>query len=165
MSGRPQNYTLVLPELTLNRGLCNNSPLRQQLCKDETLGRHAATEVSISLKVLPNSADIILCAFSGLILGDSPTRPVPISSWKGCSHTSYNVRFSGDGRNASPGHSAQYCSYSVIDNETKKVIMLKTVDKCETDRKPVAMEKVALKACLEDLFTWFCNKTRSTSQS
>ncbi|WAR06366.1 hypothetical protein MAR_021735 [Mya arenaria] len=38
-----------------------------------------------------------------------------------------------------------------MDNETKKVIILKTVDKRETDRKSVAMEKVALKACLEDL--------------
>ncbi|XP_052814096.1 uncharacterized protein LOC128241173 [Mya arenaria] len=98
MSGRPQKYTLVLPTNTEQRGflrrlpyLCNNSPLRQQLWKDGTLGRHAATEVSISLKVLPNSADIP-CTFCGPILEDSPTRPVPISSWKGCSHTRRVVR-------------------------------------------------------------------------
>ncbi|XP_052790214.1 uncharacterized protein LOC128224420 [Mya arenaria] len=66
----------------------------------------------------------------------------------------------GDGRNDSPGHSAQYCSYSVMDNETKKVIMLKTVDKRETARKSVAMEKVALKACLEDLLQNQVNITK-----
>ncbi|WAR05813.1 hypothetical protein MAR_021182 [Mya arenaria] len=66
-------------------------------------------------------------------------------------HLSYNVHFSGDGRNDSPGHSAQYFSYSVMDNETKKVIMVKTVDRRETDRESVTIKKVPLKACLEDL--------------
>ncbi|WAR05793.1 hypothetical protein MAR_021162 [Mya arenaria] len=93
---RPQNYTLVLPTNTGQRGFLH--PLWQQLWKDETLGRHVATEVSISHKVLLNSA-YIPCAFCGPILVDQPTRPVPISSWKGCR----------DGRNDSPDHSAQYC--------------------------------------------------------
>ena len=57
----------------------------------------------------------------------------------------------GDGRNDSPGHSAQFCTYTLMENVTKKIMILRTMDKRETDRKSAAMEKVALKACLEEL--------------
>ncbi|WAR13733.1 hypothetical protein MAR_003838 [Mya arenaria] len=57
----------------------------------------------------------------------------------------------GDGCNDSPGHCAQYCSYTLMENDSKKILTLKTMDKRETDRKSAAMEKKALKACLEEL--------------
>ncbi|WAR13164.1 hypothetical protein MAR_027344 [Mya arenaria] len=37
------------------------------------------------------------------------------------------------------------------ENDSKKILTLKTIDKRETDRKSAAMEKKALKACLEEL--------------
>ncbi|XP_060553607.1 uncharacterized protein LOC132714710 [Ruditapes philippinarum] len=47
----------------------------------------------------------------------------------------------GDGRNDSPGHSAQYCSYTFMEYDTKKIISLLTIDKRQTERKSVNMEK------------------------
>lgn len=41
----------------------------------------------------------------------------------------------------SPGHSAQYCSYTFMENETKKVLCLITMDKRMTERKSTNLEK------------------------
>lgn len=41
----------------------------------------------------------------------------------------------------SPGHCAQYCTYTVMDNKTKKIISVKTLDKRETEKKSVNLEK------------------------
>lgn len=43
----------------------------------------------------------------------------------------------------SPGLCAQYCTYSVMENDTKEVISMVTVDKRETTRNSVIMEKEA----------------------
>ena len=41
----------------------------------------------------------------------------------------------------SPGHSAQYCSYTFMENTTKKILCIITMDKRETGRKSTNMEK------------------------
>ena len=41
----------------------------------------------------------------------------------------------------SPGHSAQYCTYTAMDNESKKIISVVTLDKRETERKSTRLEK------------------------
>lgn len=38
----------------------------------------------------------------------------------------------GDGRMDSPGFSAQYCSYTAMDNSSKKILTVRTMDKRET---------------------------------
>ena len=58
---------------------------------------------------------------------------------------------SGDGRNDSPGFSAQYCLYSVMDNETNCIIEVQVVDKREVDLKSVRMEKLGLQRALAAL--------------
>ena len=37
----------------------------------------------------------------------------------------------GDGRMDSPGHSAKYCTYRVMDQESKKILAMEIVDKRE----------------------------------
>lgn len=51
----------------------------------------------------------------------------------------------------SPGWSAQYCTYSLADNESKKIVHLENIDKRECDRKSTVMEKEALKRGLNCL--------------
>jgi len=58
---------------------------------------------------------------------------------------------SGDGRNDTPGHCAQYCSYSLMEKDTKKILTLKTIDKRMTDRKSGNMEKFGFQATMEEL--------------
>lgn len=41
------------------------------------------------------------------------------------------------------GHSAQYCTYTVLEQDTMDIISVVNVDKRQTDRKSVAMEKYA----------------------
>ncbi|XP_060085277.1 uncharacterized protein LOC132564656 [Ylistrum balloti] len=57
----------------------------------------------------------------------------------------------GDGRMDSPGHSAQYCSYSLMEMETKKVLSLVTMDKRVVDRKSTTIEKEAFRRSIEEL--------------
>lgn len=56
----------------------------------------------------------------------------------------------GDGRNDSPGHSAQYCSYTLMEEKTKKIVSIQTLDKRTTDRKSANMEKAGFQLALED---------------
>ena len=58
------------------------------------------------------------------------------------------VRLSGDGRCDSPGYSAKYCTYSVMDMDTNKVVDTETVNVKEVSSSN-AMEKEALKRVLE----------------
>ena len=58
---------------------------------------------------------------------------------------------SGDGRNDSPGHSAQYCTYSIMDNTSKKVISIITMDKRETEKKSTNMKKACFLKAMEEL--------------
>ncbi len=41
----------------------------------------------------------------------------------------------------SPGFCAQYCTYTAMDNESKKIISMVNIDKRETQRNLVVMEK------------------------
>lgn len=49
----------------------------------------------------------------------------------------------GDGRMDSPGHSAQYCSYTFMEYTSKKILCITTMDKRSTDRKSTNLEKLA----------------------
>ncbi|KAL0973543.1 hypothetical protein UPYG_G00205820 [Umbra pygmaea] len=58
-----------------------------------------------------------------------------------------------DGRMDSPGHCAQYCTYTTMDNDTKEIISIVTVDKRETMRNSVIMEKEAFIRTVDQLLT------------
>ena len=64
-----------------------------------------------------------------------------------------NVVLSGDGRNDSPGFSAQYCVYSLMEAVTKVIVDLEVKDKRETGGSSTVMEVAALKTLLERLLT------------
>ena len=57
----------------------------------------------------------------------------------------------GDARNDSPGFCAQYSTFTFMENVTKKILCIKTVDKRETDRKSTNMEKEGFKRALAEL--------------
>lgn len=57
----------------------------------------------------------------------------------------------GDGRMDSPGFSAQYCTYSVMENASKEIISMVTVDKCKTAPNRVIMEKEAFTRTFDTL--------------
>lgn len=57
----------------------------------------------------------------------------------------------GDGRMDSPGHSAQYCTYTVMEYENKDILACEIINKRETAMKSTAMEKEGLKRCLQKL--------------
>lgn len=58
---------------------------------------------------------------------------------------------SGDGRNDSPGFSAQYCTYTVMDYDTGDILNIAIVDKREVGLKSPNMEKAAFLRCLQAL--------------
>ena len=43
----------------------------------------------------------------------------------------------------SPGHCAQYCTYTVMENDSREIISVVTVDKRQTGRNSVIMEREA----------------------
>ena len=49
--------------------------------------------------------------------------------------------FKGDARMDSPGFCAQYCTYTAMDNTLKQIISMVNLDKRETNRNSVIMEK------------------------
>ncbi|KAL5017769.1 hypothetical protein ScPMuIL_005150 [Solemya velum] len=57
----------------------------------------------------------------------------------------------GDGRMDSPGFSAQYCSYTAMDNSSKKILTVRTVDKRETQLKSTTMEKEGFQRVMKEL--------------
>ena len=57
----------------------------------------------------------------------------------------------GDGRSDSPGHSARYCSYVVMENETGFVLDVEVVDKRETKGISANMEVHAVDKMLKAL--------------
>ena len=61
------------------------------------------------------------------------------------------VVLSGDGRDDSPGFSAQYCVYSLMEAMTKVIVDLEVKDKRETGGNSTAMAVAALKTLLERL--------------
>lgn len=64
---------------------------------------------------------------------------------------STGVTLSGDGRNDSPGHTARYCVYTLMEETSKVVVDLEVVDKRETGGKSAVMEKLALSRLLRRL--------------
>ncbi|KAI7795555.1 hypothetical protein IRJ41_022089, partial [Triplophysa rosa] len=59
---------------------------------------------------------------------------LPVEKCTGVLRTAY-------GRNDSPGHCAQYCSYTTMENDTKEIIHVATIDKRQTLWNSVVMEK------------------------
>lgn len=57
----------------------------------------------------------------------------------------------GDGRMDSPGHCAKYCTYSMMENDSKKIIAIETLDKRELGKKSTNMEKAGFQRALEDV--------------
>ncbi|XP_030268504.1 uncharacterized protein LOC115579134 [Sparus aurata] len=57
----------------------------------------------------------------------------------------------GDGRNDSPGHSAQYCSYTTMELETREIVHVATVDKRQTNWNSNVMEKEGFIQTVEKL--------------
>ncbi|XP_065133775.1 uncharacterized protein [Paramisgurnus dabryanus] len=72
----------------------------------------------------------------------------------------------GDARMDSPGFCAQYCTYSVMDNGSKQIICMVNIDKRETMRNSVIMEKEGFmrafdKLCEELNIEEFCTDAHS----
>ena len=62
------------------------------------------------------------------------------------------VILSGDDRNDSPGHSAQYCTYTLADIKTKTILHLEIADVREVeDRKSANMERVGFERGMDTL--------------
>ena len=51
----------------------------------------------------------------------------------------------------SPGHNAQYCSYTMMDNNSKKIVSLLTLDKRQTAGKSGNLEKLGFQKTLGEL--------------
>ncbi|ROL51087.1 hypothetical protein DPX16_14618 [Anabarilius grahami] len=58
-----------------------------------------------------------------------------------------------DGRMDSPGHCAQYCTYTAMENDSREIISIITIDKRETQRNSVIMEKEAFIQTVDMLLT------------
>lgn len=50
----------------------------------------------------------------------------------------------GDSRMDSPGHCAQYCTYTIMENESKKILCILTMDKRMTGKNSCTLEKSLL---------------------
>ena len=61
----------------------------------------------------------------------------------------------GDGRNDSPGHSARYCVYTLMEQFINIVVDLEVIDKRETGGNSTGMEKETLRRLLERMATIF----------
>ncbi|KAG1928002.1 hypothetical protein F2P79_023847, partial [Pimephales promelas] len=57
-----------------------------------------------------------------------------------------------DGRMDSPGFCAQYCTYTIMENDTKEILSLVNVDKRETQRNSVIMEKEGFIRSFDQLY-------------
>ena len=57
----------------------------------------------------------------------------------------------GDGRNDSPGSSAKYCAYSLMEQTTGHIVHCEIIDKRETGLKSPNMERLGLQRSLQRL--------------
>ena len=64
---------------------------------------------------------------------------------------STGVTIAGYRRRNSPGYTARFCVYALMEEFTKMIIDLEVVDKRETEGKSAAMEKLALSRLLTRL--------------
>ena len=62
-----------------------------------------------------------------------------------------SVVLRGDGRCDSPGKSAKYCTYSLMDSENDKILYVETVDKHKVGLKSPNMEREAFKRSMQYL--------------
>ena len=60
---------------------------------------------------------------------------------------------SGDGRNDSPGHSAQYCTYTLADMQDKAILQMNVVDVREAAGKSNNMERIGFERGMDALLT------------
>ena len=65
--------------------------------------------------------------------------------------SSSGVTVAGDGRNDSPGHTARYSVYTLMEETTKMIVDIEVIDKRETGGKSAAMEKLAMSRLLQRL--------------
>ncbi|CAB4006537.1 Hypothetical predicted protein [Paramuricea clavata] len=63
------------------------------------------------------------------------------------------VVLSGDGRNDSPGHSAQYCTYSLADMDDQAILQMNVVDVREASGKSNNMERIGFERGMDALLT------------
>ena len=63
------------------------------------------------------------------------------------------VVISGDGRNYSPGHSAQYCTYSLADMDDQAILQINFVDVREASGKSNNMERIGFERGMDVLLT------------
>jgi len=63
------------------------------------------------------------------------------------------LALAGDGRNDSPGHSAKYCVYTIMEHYLHLIMDIEVVDKRETGGSSATMEKLALKRLIERAMT------------
>ena len=63
----------------------------------------------------------------------------------------YFLYTSGDGRNDSPGHCAQYLTYTIMENDTKDVLHVEVMDKRQAGMVSGRMEPKALMKSLDSL--------------
>lgn len=66
-------------------------------------------------------------------------------------YTKVKLSVSGDGRNDSPGHSAQYLTYTLMNHDNKDIVAMAIVDKREANLKSPNMEKIGLQRALTQL--------------
>ena len=64
-----------------------------------------------------------------------------------------DVLLSGDGRNDLPGHSAQYCTYSLADMNDHAILQMNIVDVREAAGKSNNMERIAFERGMDTLLT------------
>jgi hypothetical protein len=59
-----------------------------------------------------------------------------------------DVVLSGDGRNDSPGHSAQYCTYSLADMDDNTILQMDIVDVREAGEKSNNMDRIGFEKAM-----------------
>ena len=57
----------------------------------------------------------------------------------------------GDGRMDSPGHCAQYCTYTLLEYNSKDIVACEIIDKRMTSMKSTNMEKEGLQRALKNI--------------
>ena len=57
----------------------------------------------------------------------------------------------GDGRNDSPGHCAQYCTYTLMEEKNSNIVEIVTVDKRQVGLKSPNMEAYGLRQALDSV--------------
>ena len=64
-----------------------------------------------------------------------------------------SVVLCGDGRCDSPGKSAKYCTYSLMESDSNKILHVETIDKREVNLKSPNMEREAFKRSMDYLIS------------